>query len=104
MVKLENAEIIKNANIYYEGRVTGRTVNCADGYRRTLGFMMAGEYEFMTQAEELIETLGGCMKVQILGQKEAVYREGGTFKVPAESRFNVIVEDYADYCCSYNEQ
>jgi len=41
MDKLENVSIIKKANIYFEGRVTSRTVLLTGGERKTLGIMMS---------------------------------------------------------------
>ena len=40
----ENVTIVKKANVYFDGKVTSRTVLFADGTRKTLGIMMPGEY------------------------------------------------------------
>ncbi|MEA1982563.1 MAG: pyrimidine/purine nucleoside phosphorylase, partial [Campylobacterota bacterium] len=44
MSQIENATIVKNANIYYDGKVTSRTVNLGDGSTQSLGIMLPGEY------------------------------------------------------------
>ena len=41
----ETVSIIKKANVYFGGQVTSRTVVFADGSKKTLGFMQAGDYE-----------------------------------------------------------
>lgn len=37
MSKFENVNVIKKANIYYDGKVTSRTVEFADGSIKSLG-------------------------------------------------------------------
>ncbi len=99
----DNISIIKKANVYFGGQVTSRTVVFADGSKKTLGFMQAGDYEFGTEAPELMEMLGGAMDVKLPGSEEWVtYAEGSSFNVPGNSKFAMKVkEGGADYCCSY---
>ncbi len=44
MVEFKNVTIIKKANIYFDGKVTSRTVVFAEGSHKTLGIMFPGEY------------------------------------------------------------
>ncbi len=99
----ENVSIIKKANVYFDGQVTSRTVVFADGSKKTLGFMQAGDYEFGTEAPELMEMLGGEMDVKLAGSDEWVtYAEGSSFNVPGNSKFALKVKaGGADYCCTY---
>jgi uncharacterized protein YaiE (UPF0345 family) len=43
MSSFENVEVIKAANIYFDGTVISRVVVFADGSKKTLGIMMPGE-------------------------------------------------------------
>ena len=98
----EQVAVIKKANIYFDGRVTSRTVLFADGTKKTLGIMLPGEYEFGTADREHMEVLGGALKVLLPGAEDwAVYGEGQSFEVGANSKFRLIVDTVADYCCSY---
>lgn len=99
----ENISLIKKANVYFGGQVASRTVIFADGSKKTLGFMQAGDYEFGTEAAELMEMLGGEMDVKLPGSEEWVtYKEGMSFNVPGDSKFSVKAkEGGADYCCTY---
>ncbi|MGJ8651912.1 MAG: pyrimidine/purine nucleoside phosphorylase [Opitutaceae bacterium] len=99
----ENVSIIKKANVYFGGQVTSRTVVFADGSKKTLGFMQAGDYEFGTEAAELMEMLGGEMDVKLAGAEDWVtYKAGESFNVPGDSKFALKVkEGGADYCCTY---
>ena len=99
----ENVTIVKKANVYFGGQVTSRTVQFADGTKKTLGFMQAGDYEFGTEAPELMEILGGSMDVKVAVADEWVtYSEGQSFNVEGNSKFELkVAEGGADYCCSY---
>ena len=99
----ENVTITKKANVYFGGQVTSRTVEFADGLKKTLGFMQSGDYEFGTEAAELMEILGGAMDVKLAGSDVwNTYAEGQTFEVEGNSKFSLKVADGgADYCCTY---
>ncbi len=98
----DNVSIVKKANVYFDGKVTSRTVLFADGSRKTLGIMMPGEYEFDTEAREVMEVLGGEMTVLLPGQSDwQTFKAGESFEVPADSSFKLNLDGVADYCCSY---
>lgn len=100
--RFDNVAIIKNANVYFDGKVTSRTVLFPDGTRKSLGFMMPGEYEFSTASRELMEMLNGEMDVLLPGQKDwQTFKTGQSFEVPANSSFKLKVKGTVDYCCSY---
>ena len=100
--QFENVTVVKKANVYFDGKVTSRTVLFADGTRKTLGFMMPGEYEFGTGAPELMEILGGEMDVLLPGSSNwQTFKAGQSFPVPANSKFKLILKVPVDYCCSY---
>lgn len=105
MEQFENVTVIKKANVYFEGKVTSRTVIFADGSKKTLGIMLPGDYDFGTDAAELMEILAGKMEVLLPGQSEwQTYTGGDSFHVPANSRFKLQVQTVADYCCSYEDK
>ena len=102
MNEFTDVTLVKTANIYFDGKVTSRTVRFADGSRKTLGFMQAGEYQFGTEQAEVMEVLGGSARVLLDGESEwQIYSMGSDFHVPANSSFNLMVDEYMDYCCSY---
>lgn len=102
MSEFNNVTIVKKANVYFDGKVTSRTVLFEDGTKKTLGVMLAGDYEFNTEAAERMEMLGGEMDVLIAGSNDwKTYREGDAFDIPASSSFKLKVHAIADYCCSY---
>jgi len=101
MSQFENVTVVREANIYFAGKVTSRTVLFNDGSRKTLGIMLPGEYEFGTEAKELMEILAGELDVLLPGQDWATFKSGDSFEVPANSSFQLKVQSPTDYCCSY---
>ncbi|GKT11776.1 MAG: purine/pyrimidine-nucleoside phosphorylase [Thiomicrorhabdus sp.] len=102
MSKFENVTILKEASVYFDGKVTSRTVLFADGTRKTLGIMMPGEYEFGAELAEIMEMQSGNVEVLLPGETEwKAIPNGTSFNVPANSKFSIKVNDIADYCCSY---
>jgi uncharacterized protein YaiE (UPF0345 family) len=100
--KFENVTVIKKANVCFEGRVTSRTVHFSDGTRKTLGFMLPGDYEFKTGSLEVMEILNGLLDVLLPGNARwQTFKAGDTFEVPASSSFKLRLEVPVDYCCSY---
>ena len=102
MSTYKNVEIIKAANIYFDGKVTSRIIKLNDGSTKTLGIMMPGEFEFSTEKHELMEILAGEMNVLLPGSDRWKTIQGGeSFEVPAQSIFKLKVNSVVDYCCSY---
>jgi len=102
MSKFENVNINVAANVYFEGKVTSRTVEFPDGTTKTLGIMLPGEYEFGTEAKELMEITAGNMDVLLAGSAEwQTFEDGSSFEVAANSKFSLKVKTVTDYCCSY---
>ena len=102
MASFENVSVEVQGNSYFDGAVTSRTVNFADGSRKTLGFMLPGEYEFGTAEAELMEIASGELEVKLPGSDSWVSIKGGeSFNVPANAKFQVKVSTITDYCCSY---
>jgi uncharacterized protein YaiE (UPF0345 family) len=102
MSEFKSATIVKKANIYFDGKVTSRTIMFADGSRKTLGIMLPGEYEFSTDERELMEIISGDLKVSLPdGDGWKAVRSGESFEVPANSKFQLRVKKITDYCCSF---
>ena len=101
MSTFENVTVVKEANIYFNGQVTSRSIIFQDGSRKTLGVMLPGEYEFNTDDKEIMEILSGDLEV-LLPQAEWRSMKGGDrFEVPARSKFQLKIRKITDYCCSF---
>jgi uncharacterized protein YaiE (UPF0345 family) len=94
--------VVREANVYFAGGVTSRTIFFPDGAKKTLGIMQPGEYEFNTDAGELMEILSGDLDVRLPGKKDWIaVSTGEEFQVPASSKFQLRVKALTDYCCSF---
>ncbi|MCP5142871.1 MAG: pyrimidine/purine nucleoside phosphorylase [Gammaproteobacteria bacterium] len=102
MSEFNNVTVVREANIYFDGKVVSRTVKFPDGSKKTLGLMQPGEYTFNTGAAEIMEIMQGELTVQLPGSDEWRTVKGGeSFDVPANSAFTMRVTALSDYCCSF---
>ncbi len=102
MSEFTDVTVVKKANVYFDGKVTSRTIKFADGSIKTLGVMLPGEYEFNTDARELMEILAGDLDILIKGdEKWQTICGGQSFEVPANSSFQLKIGTVTDYCCSF---
>ncbi|MET0065750.1 MAG: pyrimidine/purine nucleoside phosphorylase [Candidatus Thiodiazotropha sp.] len=102
MKTFENVTVTKAANIYFEGAVTSRSLQFANGESKTLGIMQPGEYRFNTGKAEIMEILSGDVRVRLKDSEEwQDYAAGDRFEVPADSAFDIQVNKVTDYCCSF---
>lgn len=102
MSQFNNVTVLQQASIYFDGKVTSRTILFPDGSRKTLGIMLPGEYQFNTADKEIMEILSGDLDVLITEAEGWKTIKGGQqFEVPANSTFSLKVQSITDYCCSY---
>lgn len=100
---LKNIDLVKKANIYFDGNVTSRSYTDSEGKEKSLGIMMIGEYTFGTQKAEHMEIISGKVEVLLSGL-ESNWEEvnaGEFFEVPSDSSFEIKVLEITDYCCTY---
>lgn len=97
-----NVTVSREANLYFEGKVSSRTLQLENGKKVTLGIMLPGTYKFGTAAKERMEITAGKLAVLLPGETEEKMMTGGSvFEVPANSEFHVNVTEVVDYCCHY---
>lgn len=102
MKSFKNVELIKKANIYFDGKVTSRSFISEDGKELSLGIMNPGEYNFGTNKAELMEIIEGSVEVKLKGETSwTSYKSGESFNIKANSSFDIKVIIISDYCCSY---
>jgi hypothetical protein len=102
MDEFSNVTIVKKANVYFDGKVTSRTVIFPDGSKKTLGIMLPGDYAFDTGKPEVMEILAGELDVLLPGEQVWKKVKGGEFfSVAGNARFSLKVTKLADYCCSF---
>lgn len=101
MAKFQNVTAVKEANIYYDGKVTSRTLEFSDGSIKSLGIMLPGEYTFSTNDKEIMEMLSGDLEVRLPNEEWKTLQTPETFEVDANVSFDLKIKTVTDYCCSY---
>lgn len=101
----DGVSVAVKANIYFDGKVVSHGTVDAKGVRRTLGLIHPGSYTFSTNAAEEMEITAGNCRVRLKDASEwSAYREGQSFSVPAQSSFEIAVDDgIAEYVCTFIE-
>ncbi|WP_127589092.1 pyrimidine/purine nucleoside phosphorylase [Paenibacillus koleovorans] len=102
MSQFENVTVLTKANVYFDGKVTSRTLVFADGSKKTLGVMLPGQFQFSTDTKEIMEFYSGDLTVLLPGETEwKPFGPGTQFEVPAGAIFKLDVKSVTDYCCSF---
>ena len=102
MDKYKDVNVDKIANIYFEGNVISRNMFLKDGSRKTLGVMLPGNYEFSTEASELMEIMSGKLNLKLQNDEDwKLIKDGMDFNIPKNSSFKVEVLELVNYTCSY---
>ena len=101
MSEIKNITIKKEANIYYDGNVTSRSITLENGDIQSLGIMLPGNYTFATKEAEIMEILSGELDIKLPNEDWKTLNTPETFNVPANSSFDLKIKKVTDYCCSY---
>ena len=102
MTEFKNVTIKAAANVYFDGKVTSRTIEFTDGSIKTLGIMLPGEYEFSTNAPESMEIISGKLEVLLPNTNEwLTVNSNDSFKVIGNSKFQLKIHELTDYCCTF---
>ena len=102
MSEFKGVTVVREANIYFDGKVTSRTVIFSDGTKKTLGIMLPGEYEFGTGDKEIMEILSGELEVLLPGEiRWRTIKGGESFEVAGNAKFGLKIKSLTDYCCSF---
>jgi uncharacterized protein YaiE (UPF0345 family) len=104
MIRFENVTAVAKANVYFDGKVVSHTILLADGKKKTLGLIYAGEYHFNTDAAERMDVTAGACRVRIDGTEAwNEYGPGASFDVPSRSGFDIAVQSgITEYVCSFD--
>ncbi len=102
MSEFANVTAVREAKVFFNGKVTSRAIRFADGSVKTLGIMMPGKYAFSTEKPELMEIMSGQLNYRLKTTEDWIPVMGGqSFKIPGQSYFEINVIELVDYCCSY---
>ena len=104
MTQFNDVSVVKQANIYFDGKCVSHTVLFADGTRKTLGVIFPSTLTFTTSAAEVMQINTGKCRVRLMGESEwKPYIAGEEFSVPANSSFEIEATQTLDYVCNFIE-
>ena len=86
-------------NEYFDGNVKSIAFQ-TDTLPATVGVMTAGDYTFNTVDKETMTVISGAMHIT-RGDQQKTYRPGESFKVPANSSFDISIDTDTAYLCLY---
>lgn len=104
MSTFDEVSVVIEANVYFDGKVSSRTIIFPDGSKKTLGILLPGEYHFNTDApEHMLITQGVAEYRWDENDDWRKVESGGEFNVPGNSSFDIRALEIVDYCCSFIE-
>jgi hypothetical protein len=102
MSQFDQVSVVKQANIYFDGKCVSHTVLFADGTKKTIGVIFPSQLVFNTGLPEIMEINAGKCKVKLAGESEwKTYQAGEQFSVPGDSRFDIETLETLDYVCHF---
>ena len=102
MTQFDQVSVVKQANIYFDGKCVSHTVLFADGSKKTIGVIFPSKLVFNTGLPEIMEVKSGVCKVKLAGESEwKTYQAGEQFSVPGNSSFDIETVETLDYVCNF---
>ena len=102
MSTFDNVSIVKQANVYFDGKCVSHTVQFSDGTKKTVGVILPSSLTFNTGAPEVMEGVGGSCRVRLKGESEwKNHAAGQSFDVPGNSSFEIACDEPYHYVCHF---
>lgn len=102
MSEFQNVSVVKQANVYFDGKCVSHTVQLADGSKKTVGVILPSSLLFNTGAPEVMESVAGSCRVRLKGESDwKVYSAGQSFEVPGNSSFEIACDEPYHYVCHF---
>jgi len=102
MSQFDNVSVVKQGNVYFDGKCVSHSVLFADGTRKTIGVILPSTLTFNVGVPEIMEITSGTCRVKIGDETEfSTYDAGSQFSVAANSHFVIEADDVVNYVCSF---
>ena len=102
MSQFDNISVIKEANVYFDGKCVSHTVLFQDGTKKSVGVILPSSLTFNTGVPETMECVAGRCRVRLKGQSEwSHYGPGESFSVPGNSSFDIEALEPYHYVCHF---
>ena len=102
MSQFDHVSVLKQANVYFDGKCVSHTVILADGTKKSVGVILPAKLVFNTGVPEIMEGVAGSCRVKLAGSDEVKeYKAGESFRVPGNSSFEIEVTEPYHYVCHF---
>ena len=102
MSQFEAVSVVKQANVYFDGKCVSHSVLFADGSRKSVGVILPSTLTFNTGAPETMEGVAGSCRVRLADEADwRAYGPGESFAVPGNSSFEIACEQPYHYVCHF---
>ena len=102
MSQFDNVSVVKQANVYFDGKCVSHTVVLVGGTRKTVGVILPSSLTFNTGAPEIMEGVGGSCRVRLKGESDwKPLGDGESFSVPGDSSFEIACDEPYHYVCHF---
>jgi purine/pyrimidine-nucleoside phosphorylase len=102
MSQFDNVSVLKQGNVYFDGKCVSHTVVFADGTKKTVGVILPSALNFNTGAPEIMEVVAGVCNVKLAGETATTtYSAGQSFNVPGNSSFDIETTETLHYVCHF---
>lgn len=102
MSQFDNVSVVKQGNVFFDGKCVSHSVLFADGTRKTVGVILPSTLTFNVGAPEVMEITSGTCRVKLGDEAEfTTFAAGGQFSVPANGRFIIEADEVVNYVCSF---
>ena len=100
--QFDQVSVVKQANIYFDGKCVSHTVIFPDGSKKTVGVIFPSTLTFNTVAPELMELNAGECRIRLPGEDNwTTYAAGEKFNLPGNATFDIEVVRTLDYVCHF---
>ena len=99
--QFDNVTVLKQGNVYFDGKCVSHTVVFADGSKKTLGVILPSSLTFSTGVAEIMDITSGSCRVRQKDQTWTTYGGGESFEIPANSSFDIETLETVNYVCHY---
>lgn len=100
--QFDGVSVLKEANVYFDGKCVSHTVQFADGSKKSVGVILPACLTFNTGVPEIMEGVAGSCRVRLKGETEwKSYGPGESFSVPGNSSFDIEVSEPYHYVCHF---
>lgn len=100
--QFDNVSVVKQANVYFDGKCVSHAVQFADGTKKSVGVILPATLVFNTGVPEIMEGVAGACRVRLKGESEwTAYGAGQSFNVPGNSSFEIACDEPYHYVCHF---